>query len=224
MPTKKTRTISSARKMTTVAIMSAVSIILMFLDFPVPFMPGFIKFDISELPALLTAFLLGPWYGALVCLLKNLLHLPITSTACVGELSNFILGCFFVIPAGYIYRHDMTKKGALKASLTGATAMGILSWVTNYFFVYPAFIKLFHMPEQAILAAYQAILPSTTSLGQAILVFNVPFTFLKGMVDVAITFLVYKRISPIIHGTASISKKEREERKEKRRLEKAKQK
>lgn len=220
MPTTKTRSISSARKMTTVAVMSAVSIVLMYLDFPVPFMPGFIKFDISELPALLTAFLFGPWYGALVCLIKNLLHLPVSSTAFVGELSNFLLGCFFVVPAGYIYRKDMTKKGALKASIIGAASMGILSWFANYFFVYPAFIKLFHMPEPAILAAYQAILPSVKSLKEAILIFNVPFTFLKGIVDVALCFLVYKRISPLIHGTAKISKKEHETKKLNRKMSK----
>ena len=224
MPTTKTKSISSARKLTTVAIMSAISFVLMYMDFPVPFMPGFIKFDVSELPALLTAFSLGPWYGVLVCLIKNLLHLPITTSACVGELSNFILGCFFVIPAGYIYRYDMTKKGALKASLTGAATMGILSWVANYYFVYPAFVKLFHMPEEAILGAYQAILPGTSSLGQAILIFNVPFTFAKGMVDVAITFLIYKRISSIIYGSATMAKKERDSKKEVKRLKKAKQK
>ena len=39
------------------AMLSAVAAILMFLEFSVPIMPGFIKLDISELPALRPLFL-----------------------------------------------------------------------------------------------------------------------------------------------------------------------
>ena len=77
----------------------------MFLDFPIPFLiPNFVKMDFSELPALLAAFSLGPVYGVMVCLVKNIIHLAITTTAGAGELCNFMLGACFVFPAGMIYR------------------------------------------------------------------------------------------------------------------------
>ena len=95
------------RYITVTAMLSAVAFILMFLDFSVPFMPGFIKMDISELPALIGAFSMGPACGVIVCLVKNLLHLLITTTGGVGELSNFSLGAVFVLTAGLIYK---TKK------------------------------------------------------------------------------------------------------------------
>ena len=71
----------------------------------VPLMPSFIKLDLSELPALIAAFSMGPLSGAAVCLVKNLVNVMFTTTGGVGELSNFLLGCFFVVPAGLIYKY-----------------------------------------------------------------------------------------------------------------------
>lgn len=114
-------------------MLSAVAFILMFLDFSVPFMPAFIKMDLSELPALIGAFSMGPVCGILICLIKNVLHLFITTTGGVGELSNFLLGVAFVLPAGLIYRHKKSRRSALIGSLFGAVIMGVFSVVSNYF-------------------------------------------------------------------------------------------
>ena len=82
----------SPRNMAMIGMLSAISFILMFLEFSIPIMPSFIKLDLSELPALIGAFAMGPVEGVLICLFKNLIHLMRTSTGGVGELSNFILG------------------------------------------------------------------------------------------------------------------------------------
>ena len=95
----KTEKRVNVRYLTVTAMLSAVAYILMFLDFSVPFMPAFIKMDLSELPALIGSFAMGPLCGVVVCLIKNVLHLFITTTGGVGELSNFILGVAFVLPA-----------------------------------------------------------------------------------------------------------------------------
>lgn len=204
MASPKTRSsgnASTVRKLTTTAVMGAIATLLMYIEFPIPIMPGFIKLDFSELPALLTSFALGPWYGALVCLLKNLIHLPVTSSSGVGELANFLIGICFVIPTGYIYKYMKSRKGALIGSLVGAVTMAVISFPINYFIVYPFYTNF--MPMEAIIGAYQAILPSIHGLADALLIFNVPFTFVKGILDVIITFLVYKRLSPVIKGTNS---------------------
>ena len=171
----------------------------MFLDFSVPFMPAFIKMDLSELPALIGSFAMGPLCGVVVCLIKNVLHLFITTTGGVGELSNFILGVAFVLPAGLIYKHKKNRKSALIGSLVGAAFMGIFSIVSNYFLVSPVYYNF--MPEEVILAAYQAILPSVKNILQCLICFNMPFTIVKGMFSVVITFLTYKHISPILKGS-----------------------
>lgn len=186
------------RYMTVTAMLSAVAFILMFLDFSVPFMPSFIKMDLSELPALIGAFAMGPACGVIVCLIKNLLHLLITTTGGVGELSNFILGALFVLPAGFIYKRKKNRKRAVAGALTGATVMAVVSVFTNYFITYPFYTMM--MPMEAIIGMYQAILPSVDGLFECLIVFNMPFTFLKGILSVAVTFLIYKRISPILKG------------------------
>lgn len=188
----------NVRYLTVTAMLSAIAYILMFLDFSVPFMPSFIKMDLSELPALIGSFAMGPVCGVVVCLIKNVLHLFITTTGGVGELSNFILGAAFVLPAGLIYKHKKSRKSALIGSLTGAVFMGIFSIVSNYYLVYPVYYNF--MPEEVILSAYQAIIPSVKNILQCLIYFNMPFTVIKGLFSVVITFLTYKHISPILKG------------------------
>lgn len=201
MDTAKTKTRVNVRYVTVTAMLSAIAFILMFLDFSIPFiMPEFIKMDLSELPALIGAFSMGPVCGVMVCLVKNLLHLFISTTGGVGELSNFILGAAFVLPAGLIYKHKKSRKNALIGSLLGAVIMALFSIVSNYYLVYPAYYKLM-VPEETVFAAYQKILPSVENMLQCLVYFNMPFTLVKGLFSVVITFLVYKHISPILKGT-----------------------
>lgn len=188
----------TARYMTVTAMLSAVAFILMFFDFSVPVMPSFIKMDLSDLPELIGAFAMGPVCGVLVALIKNLLHLTISSTGGVGELSNFLLGAAFVLPAGLIYKSKKTKIRALIGAVSGAVIMGVFSIISNYFMVYPFYYNF--MAEDAILAAYQAILPGMKSILQCLICFNMPFTMVKGLISVAITMLVYKPLSPILKG------------------------
>ena len=193
----------TTHNLTVAAMLSAVAFILMFIEFPIPMLiPAFIKMDFSDLPALLGAFALGPVYGVIISFMKNLLHIVIkgTSTACVGELANFILGAIFSAVAGYIYKHHKSRKTAIIGAVAGAVAMGVLSVPSNYFVVYPAYVQFYHMPLEAILGMYQAILPSADSLIKCLIIFNLPFTLVKGLLDAVLCMLIYKPLSPILHG------------------------
>ncbi len=197
------QTKSSVRlhKLTVTAMLSAVATVLMFLDFSVPFMPGFIKLDVSELPALLAAFALGPIPGAAVCLIKNLFNLIFHgTTGGIGELCNFLIGAALVVPAGIIYRRHRNRRGALIGAAVGAVCMALLSVPINYFITYPMYVNLYGMPLDAIIGMYQAILPGINGLLPCLLVFNMPFTLLKGALDALIAFLIYKPLSPVLHG------------------------
>ena len=189
---------SGIRKIAVTAILAAMSSVLMFINFSIPIMPSFIKVDFSELPALIASFTMGPIYGILVCLVKNLVNLFPTSTGGVGELSNFIIGSAFVFTAGIIYKHKKNRMGALIGATVGAALMAIIGLFSNYYIVYPIYMNF--MPIEAIVGMYKAIYPGVKDLFHALVIFNIPFTFLKGMVNTAITFLIYKKISPIIKG------------------------
>ena len=97
-------------KITVTAMLGAVATVLMFLEFPIPFLiPPFVKLDFSELPALLASFSLGPVSGVAVCLIKNLVCCLRSSTGCVGELANFLIGICLVVSAGIIYRRKKSR-------------------------------------------------------------------------------------------------------------------
>ena len=193
---KRKRKVNAA-SMGIVAVLSAIAYILMFMEFSVPIMPGFIKMDLSDLPALIGTFAVGPAGGVLIALIKNLLHLTVTSTAGVGELSNFILNAVFILPAGILYRRRKTRKSACLGAVLGAALMAVVSVASNYFIVYPVYYNF--MPEETILAAYQAIFPGVKTILQSLILFNMPFTFVKGMLSVIITMLIYKRLIPVLN-------------------------
>ena len=188
----------TVRKLAVTAMLGAVSTVLMFISFNVPLMPSFIKLDLSELPALIASFALGPLWGVCVCLIKNLINVFFSTTGGVGELSNFILGASFVFTAGLLYKRIGGRKGALIGSLCGSAAMAIISVFSNYYVVYPVYTAF--LPMDVILSMYQAINPNVKTLWDALIWFNMPFTFIKGMISVVITFLIYKKLSPLLKG------------------------
>ena len=190
---------SRVRYLTVTAMLSAVAFILMYLEIAIPIVPSFIKFDFSDLPALLGSFALGPVCGILICLIKNVLHLAFSNSMFVGELSNFILGSIFVAVAGGLYRRKKTRKSALVSGTIAAVVMGVFSIISNYFVVYPVYYKA-GMAEEAILQMYQAIVPSMKNILQCLICFNLPFTVVKGLIAVAICMLIYKPLSPILKG------------------------
>ena len=199
MPSK--RSISPTRRLTIVSLCGALAAVLMLWEIPLPFLaPGFYKLDFSELPALLATFAYGPMSGAAVCLIKNVLHIFMGgTTGGVGELSNFLMGVMYVVPAGLIYQKMKSRKGALVGSLTGCVISSIYCLPHNYFLIYPLFGK-FVLPLEAILGMYQALNPNCDNLFEALLTFNVPFTFVKEAITAAMAFVIYKPLSPVLHG------------------------
>lgn len=188
----------SVRKLVVTALLGAVATVLMFISFGLPILPSYLKVDFSEMPALLASFALGPVYGAAVCLIKNLVNISATTTGGVGELCNFLLGVLFVVPAGLIYRRHPSRKRALIGMIVGTLVMSLCSVLVNYFVVYPVYLLV--MPEEAIVGMYSAIVPAADSILKGILIFNMPLTFVKGVLDAVITFILYKRLSPVMKG------------------------
>ena len=184
------------KKMVYTALMAALSVVLAeLLDFKVPFMPSFISFDFSDVPAVLASLTMGPVSGVAVCLIKNLEGLFTTMTGGVGELSNFLLGVCLVLPAGIIAKRTAKMSRVIIGCVSGAVAMAAVSVLTNYFIVYPIYTNI--MPMEVIIGMYKAILPSVDSLLECLVIFNVPFTFAKGLIAAAISVPLYKKLRPI---------------------------
>ena len=190
----------TSRAIAATAMLGGCAAVLMFMSFPMPFLiPGFIKMDFSELPALIASFALGPWWGVAVCLIKNLINVTMTTTGGVGELANFLMGVAFVLPAGYIYRFKRNRAGALLGSVVGAIASAVLGFPINYFITYP-FYAATMIPMDTLIGMYSKLLGFVDTLEECLWIFNVPFTLLKGAIVTVLTFLVYKPMSGLIKG------------------------
>jgi riboflavin transporter len=196
--TVKSRNLSTLIK---ISVLSAMAFVLMLLDFPLPIFPSFLKIDLSDLPALLGAFALGPVAGVIIELVKNLLNMVLrgTITAGVGELANFIVGGSFVFAAGFIYKKQTNRKGAIIGLIVGTLAMSLIASIANYTFLIPLYAKAFKMPIDAYVAMGAEIFSGITSFETFILFSILPFNILKGIIVGFVTFLAYKKLSPILH-------------------------
>lgn len=186
------------RRLVFTALMGALAIVLSeVLKFQLPFMPPFISYDFSDAPEMLAALTMGPVSGVFVCLIKNLWGCITSRSLGVGEISNFILGVALVLPAGIIAHKKEKFSRAVIGGFVGAVVMALVSLVSNYFIVYPFY--MLSMPEEVIIGMYQAIVPSVKNLWECLLIFNLPFTFVKGLIAAAISLVLYKKLRPVFN-------------------------
>lgn len=193
-----------------VAILTAISFILYaFAKFPLPFMfPGFLEIQISELPALLAGFSMGPVSACIVIVLKCLFKLAMSHTGNVGELTDILLGISFVLPASVIYQLHKDKKHALIGLAVGSAILTVLSLVVNRFISIPFYAKLY---------GFDAVVGMVSSLYENVTVDNfytyylligvLPFNILRCIIVSGLTFVLYKRLSKILHWDGSKMKK-----------------
>ncbi len=182
------------------AILAALATVLMYLEFPIPLMPPFLKFDFADLPALLGGFAMGPGTGVLIQLLRNILHLPATNTMGVGELANFIVGGTLVFISGTYYKKHKTKKGALTSLILGGLAMTVIAVFVNYFLNIPFFINVMNLSMEMIVGAANAVGNTLVKDMKTLLAFVfVPFNLFKTLVVTVLTMLIYKPVSPMLH-------------------------
>lgn len=188
----------AVRTLTVTALLSAMAYLLAFFELPVPLSPAFAKMDLSDLPAMIGAFAIGPGCGILIELAKNLLQLLSSSTGGIGELANFLMGASYAAAAGLIYQRHKTKRTAWIACITASLVMGLVAALTNYYLLLPLFESF--MPLQQLIASFGEILPFIHTKLDIVLYNILPFNILKGLAISVITMLTYKKISYILKG------------------------
>lgn len=192
----------STRKIAVIGMFSAIAMILMLFEFPLPFAPGFYKLDFSELPIMIGTFAFGPAAGVMMEFIKILLKLMVknTTTAFVGDLANFVVGCSLILPASVIYAFRKNKKSAIIACIVGTLVMTVFGTAFNAIYLLPAFSKMYHMPMDDILAAGRALNPLMTkdSIVSFVVACVAPLNLIKGTSVSIVTLLIYKPLSPIL--------------------------
>lgn len=196
MTKQKTRSNLSVQYMTRIAILGALFAVLFPLEIPIV---AFYKLDFSTLPALLGAFSMGPLPGLAILLIKDLSRLAYSSSMYVGELADFIMSAAFILPASLIYRKHKTRKTALVGMAVGTLCMIVVSVLVNWKMMIPFYMTAFHMDMEAIIGMAQKALPFVDTEWKVLLYVTAPFNLLKGFVLSLLTFVLYKRLSPMLH-------------------------
>lgn len=191
-----------------ISLLSVMAFVLMFIETALPIFPNFLKIDISEIPALLGAFALGPVEGIVIELFKNVLKLIFkgTETGFVGEFANFIVGSILVFTAGSIYKARKSKKTAIIGLVVGSLAMSVIASILNYTILLPLYAKIYKAPIDAFVAMGHMVNHNINSLRDLVLLSILPFNLLKGFVVSLITIPVYKSVSPILHKDEVVEK------------------
>ena len=195
--TKRTRQSLSTRDVATIAVLAAISAVLFMVEIPVVL---FYKLDLSNLPVLLGAFSMGPMQGTLILLVKSLLGLLHSSSQGVGELADFLMGLAMLLPAGLIYQRHKDRKGAILGMAVGTLVATLAGVLTNLYLMIPFYGVAFGMPVEQIVAMGQSLIPAVDSELKFVFWITAPFNLLKWIVISVVTALIYKPLSPILHG------------------------
>ena len=197
---QRTKAHYSTRSLTRLSLLSVIAFLLMYVEFPLAFIaPPFIKIDLSDMPALIGGFAMGPVAGITIELVKCILTFFVrgTTTGGVGELSNFIVGALFVGLSAKFYSKHRTYRGAVVGLLMGVIGMTLVATLSNYFVVFPLYGKI--MPMEAIINMGRAVTPRVKSLWDLMVYCIVPFNLVKGLIVSAATLALYKRVSHFLH-------------------------
>lgn len=190
----------NTRTFVQIGMLSALAIILMQFEIPLPFAPAFYKIDFSEVPVLIGCFSMGPFAGVLIELIKVILNVAIkgTMTMGIGDAANFLIGCAFCVPAALIYQKKRTKSGAVTGMVVGTVIMTILGCVLNAYILLPVYAKAFEMPLDALVSMGTEVNGAITGLMTFVLFAVAPFNLLKGILVSLIVFFVYKKIRQVL--------------------------
>ncbi|MBD5133939.1 MAG: ECF transporter S component [Clostridiales bacterium] len=191
---------SPARRTAYVGIFAAIAAVLVYFEFALPFAPQFYELDFSLVPVLICSFSLGPVAGVVCELVKEILKLLLkgTTTAFVGDLSNFVNGCAFILPASVIYFAKKSRKSAVIGMGVGTVVLTVFGSVFNAVYLLPAFSALYGMPLDTIVGMGTKVNPSITSVTTLVMFAVVPFNLLKGTLVSLITFFLYKHIERLL--------------------------
>lgn len=197
MTNKRSTSLLTTRQMATVAILAAIAAVLFMIEIPVIL---FYKLDLSSLPVLLGTFAMGPLPGTLILLVKALLGLLHSTSQGVGELADFIMGFAMLLPAGLVYQHLKSRKGAIVGMILGSIVATVVAVLTNYYLMIPFYSTAYGMPVEAIVGMGAAVVPAVDSAWKFVLLITAPFNVLKWVVISIVTALLYKPLSPVLHG------------------------
>nr|WP_263313234.1 ECF transporter S component [Mammaliicoccus sp. Marseille-Q6498] len=177
---------NKTKRLLTISMLIAISFILMFLKFPLPFLPPYLTMDFSDVPVLVATFAFGPVAGILVALFKNVLNFLIVSHEPIGNMANFLASICLVIPTYYFYRIKKSKLFMIYGLIVGIILMTVLMSILNYFVLLPLYGQIMNLADLA------HNLKAIVSAG------IIPFNLIKGTIVAVIYILIFDKLKTIL--------------------------
>lgn len=174
------------RRMILVGMLSAIAFVLMFLKFPLPFLPPYLTIDFSDAPALIATFLFGPIAGIMVELIKNLLNFFFNMSDPIGPVANFLAGTSFLLTSYLIYQKSRTQRALIIGLISATIITTIVLSVMNYFVLLPLYGLIMNLTD--IVHNLKIIITAGI----------IPFNLIKGLLISIVFLLLYPRISNIL--------------------------
>ena len=180
---------TSTKNIAKLGVLAAISVVLVgIIHFPILPAASFLEYDPADIPILLGTFAMGPMAGLLLTVIASVIQgLTVSATSSwYGIIMHIISTGVYVIVAGNIYRHKKTKKTAILALIFGTLSWVIVMIPANLF-ITPYYYQMIGVPM------------SREAVAGLLLPAIIPFNLIKAGLNSIITFLVYKRISPLLH-------------------------
>lgn len=198
----KTKQKLKTRDLTVIAMLGAICCVLLHVDFPLPFLPPFMNFDLCGLVELIGGFAMGPLQAFFIIVVKILLKLGTegTGSAFTGELQNLLLSCAYVLPPVILYHRNKTKKTAIAGMVTGTAVCSIVAVFTNLFLIIPFYMALMGQEMSYFVKMCTEANPLVQNAATLAIFGIVPFNLIKCGINSLGAMVLYKRLSPILHG------------------------
>ena len=205
MSTQATRKkVLTTANMTRISVLSAISVILMLTPFlRIEVIPHMYTLDFSNLPVLLGAFAMGPAAGMIIVLIKEVIHFIFKGLADnmgVGNVADLIMTAAYILPASLLYMKHRTRKHAVIGMVFGTVFIAVFGILANWLILLPFYTVARGIPMPAIVSAVGSVFPFVTSEATLLFWFVAPFNLVKGLVISLVAFLIYKPLSPVLHG------------------------
>ncbi len=205
---KEKRKLFTTGNIAVMAILTAIAYLLyIFVKFPLPFFPAWLDIQISDLPALLGGFAINPLAGVIIVVVKCLFKMPFTSTSCVGEFADILVGIAFVLPSTLIYHISKGRKSAILGMSIGTFCAVAVSVLVNWAVLIPFYAYQFGNGNSAV--GMETIVNAVSVLYKGVTVDNfyafylpigvLPFNALRCILCAVLTYFTYKPLSKALH-------------------------
>ena len=211
----KKKNISPIKFIAVTGVFGALATILYVLvpDFGLGFTPPWLKVHLDEIPIFLVGYMYGPLSAIMVTLVKTIIKLPMSTTACVGEIGDFLFTMIFVVPAVMIYERNRKLKYVFIGLGISTFAHIVFAMLANVYIMIPIYSQLYGLPLETLEAMCSKVVPAVQGENWVwlyALIMVAPMNLIKDTIVIAAVLLLYKRLHILIEriGNRNDNKKE----------------